>query len=514
MGQEDTAVDDRGIPEPGQQQAKGAGARGVELDTQQRCGRSHTGARAPWIVPVCQHARRAQASLLDDRADPGWNAALEPAERPDRDPAGDDQLGAPIRGHGPDRGNARPDRAQVHVVGRTRATKQEQVERTIDVEREAPPRPQIRYPVAGYFLEPARKRVVAREVRDRGQRPDGADRDDVRGEPVVGQRYRIVRRGNCDKVRVVPTPRQRDRPRSKDHEPIGPIGLEDLSEPRPERCIVGRPAEDGDVGGTRLAERHAVTLGERGPCGGDPALDRPGGRTRFRMEDANGDLAMGHGNRVYPSSDRRTVSDRRVRAYIGLGANVGDADATLASAVTALDELAGSRVRGVSRLYATDPVGVLDQPEFRNAVVALDVRTGADPASGALSMLTVLKTLERSFGRRRGHRWGPRELDLDLLIYGRARLVIERPPEGQSLDADIDPEAASKLLVVPHPSAAERLFVLAPLADLAPGLVPPGWRRTVERTRRQRLAVEGSDAVRAIATWNAVARAWRRIQPR
>ena len=67
----------------------------------------------------------------------------------------------------------------------------------------------------------------------------------------------------------------------------------------------------------------------------------------------------------------------------------------------------------------------------------------------------------------------------------------------------VDPGKADRLLVVPHRDAAERLFVLAPLADLAPGLVPPGWGHTVDWARRRREAVEGPDAVRAIATWDA-----------
>ncbi|MEX1169991.1 MAG: 2-amino-4-hydroxy-6-hydroxymethyldihydropteridine diphosphokinase [Chloroflexota bacterium] len=208
------------------------------------------------------------------------------------------------------------------------------------------------------------------------------------------------------------------------------------------------------------------------------------------------------------------MTSGRVRAYIGLGANLGDAGSTLASAVGALDELPGAHVRGVSRLYATLPVGVTDQPEFRNAVVALDAPALEDAATGALALLTSLKGLERSFGRRRGQRWGPRELDLDLLVFGRARLSIERPPDARSIDTAADPVAAAKLLVVPHPTADTRLFVLAPLADLVPGLVPPGWGRSVETARRERLAGEGPDAVRPVGTWDAEERVWRPVQPR
>ena len=191
----------------------------------------------------------------------------------------------------------------------------------------------------------------------------------------------------------------------------------------------------------------------------------------------------------------------RVRAYIGLGANVGDARRTLADAVAALAALPGARLRGVSRLYRTRPVGVTDQPEFLNAVVALDVRSGSDPATGATGLLVQLKRLEREFGRRRRGRWGPRELDLDMLVFGRARLAIERPPEGAPLSADVDPGAGGRLLVVPHASMADRLFVLAPLAELVPRLVPPGWNETVATAARRRAQVEGPGAVRVLGTW-------------
>jgi len=208
------------------------------------------------------------------------------------------------------------------------------------------------------------------------------------------------------------------------------------------------------------------------------------------------------------------MSERRTRAYVGLGANLGDAESTLAEAIAALADLPGMRVRGVSRLYATDPVGVKDQPEFRNAVVALDVPPGPDAPTGALTLLGELKQLERDLGRRPRRRWGPREVDLDLLVFGRARLAIERTPEARSLDAGEDPAAAAKLLEVPHPRAATRLFVLAPLADLAPGLVPPGWGRSVESARRQQAVREGPASVRPVAAWDSPARRWQPIQPR
>ncbi len=177
-----------------------------------------------------------------------------------------------------------------------------------------------------------------------------------------------------------------------------------------------------------------------------------------------------------------------VRAYVGLGANLGDAAGTLAAAVHALAALPGVRLVGVSRLYATAPVGVTDQPEFRNAVVALDVPAGPDPRPARSRCSIALKGLERAFGRREGPRWGPRALDLDLLVFGRHAIRVERPRETRSDDPT---RTAVQWLTVPHASARERLFVLAPLADLAPGLRPPGWGETVAAARRRAEVREG-----------------------
>jgi len=175
------------------------------------------------------------------------------------------------------------------------------------------------------------------------------------------------------------------------------------------------------------------------------------------------------------------AAGRRVGAYVGLGANLGDAPETLRRAVAALAALPGVRLRAVSPLYRTRPVGVTDQPDFLNAVVALDVPAGPDPETGAMALLEALKQLEVALGRRRGLRWGPRRIDLDLLLFGPHRLAVERP--------------GNRWLRVPHPEMAGRLFVLAPLADLAPRLRPPGWNETVAGARRRRLAVEGHAAV-------------------
>ena len=195
---------------------------------------------------------------------------------------------------------------------------------------------------------------------------------------------------------------------------------------------------------------------------------------------------------------------RRMRAYIGLGANLGDAATTLAAGIHALAALPGARLRGVSRLYVTEPWGVLDQPDFHNAVAALDLPAGPSPEIGAAALLIALKSIERAFGRQEAEHWGPRVLDLDILVFGRARLALPRPPAGQSLD----PANAALPLTVPHARAADRLFVLAPLADVAPTLVPPGWHETVVAARDRRLAAEGSNAARAVARWDPTAGSW------
>jgi 2-amino-4-hydroxy-6-hydroxymethyldihydropteridine diphosphokinase len=179
------------------------------------------------------------------------------------------------------------------------------------------------------------------------------------------------------------------------------------------------------------------------------------------------------------------VAARHVRAYVGIGANVGDPRDSLSKAVRALTALPGVSLRGVSRLYSTKPVGGVEQADFLNAAVALDVPLGPDPETGALALLAALKLLEQSIGRIARERWGPREVDLDLLLFGSRIVNVERPD--------------GRWLLVPHPEAHKRLFVLAPLSDLAPGLRPPGWHETVSTARRRQEQIEGADAVAVIA---------------
>jgi 2-amino-4-hydroxy-6-hydroxymethyldihydropteridine diphosphokinase len=136
-------------------------------------------------------------------------------------------------------------------------------------------------------------------------------------------------------------------------------------------------------------------------------------------------------------------------AYVGVGANLGPREETLRRAVDLLARADGVEVVGVSELRETDPVGVVDQPPFLNGAVS--VETTLSPRA----LLDLLLEVERSLGRVRGERWGPRVVDLDLLVYGIE--VLDEPG-----------------LHVPHPRLHERRFALEPLAEMNPELEIPG----------------------------------------
>jgi 2-amino-4-hydroxy-6-hydroxymethyldihydropteridine diphosphokinase len=139
-----------------------------------------------------------------------------------------------------------------------------------------------------------------------------------------------------------------------------------------------------------------------------------------------------------------------MRAFLGLGSNLGERRAHLAIAVAALPD-----VVAVSPVYETEPVGgPAGQDPYLNVVVELE--TELSPRG----LLEVAQSLESAALRVRGERWGPRTLDVDVLLVG--DLAVDEPD-----------------LVVPHPRMWERRFVLAPLADLAPELVPEGWEARV-----------------------------------
>jgi 2-amino-4-hydroxy-6-hydroxymethyldihydropteridine diphosphokinase len=144
------------------------------------------------------------------------------------------------------------------------------------------------------------------------------------------------------------------------------------------------------------------------------------------------------------------------KAFIALGSNLDDPRAQVLRGFDALSRLPGTQVLARSRLYRSAPWGVTGQPEFVNA--AAEVETGLSPRE----LLDALLGIERAAGRdRSGTRWGPRVLDLDLLLHG--NIELDEPG-----------------LTLPHPHLHERAFVLLPLNDLAPGLEVPGRGRVRE----------------------------------
>ena len=140
------------------------------------------------------------------------------------------------------------------------------------------------------------------------------------------------------------------------------------------------------------------------------------------------------------------------RAYIGLGSNLGKPVEQLLAALAALAALPDTTLTAVSSLYASSPLGPADQPDYVNAVAALDTRLAP------IELLDCLQQIEQQQGRqRKAERWGPRTLDLDILLYGQQVIDVPR-------------------LQVPHYHLQERPFVLYPLAEIAPELQLPDGR--------------------------------------
>jgi 2-amino-4-hydroxy-6-hydroxymethyldihydropteridine diphosphokinase len=141
--------------------------------------------------------------------------------------------------------------------------------------------------------------------------------------------------------------------------------------------------------------------------------------------------------------------------YIGLGSNLDNPAEQVERAFEFLRAVPEIRLLSRSSLYSSGPIGPLEQPDYVNAVAKISTTLDAR------ALLRVLKKIERVRGRKRGVRWGPRVIDLDLLVFG---------------DEEID----ELNLKVPHPGIAERNFVLLPLAEVSPGLVVPGLGRVAE----------------------------------
>ena len=142
-------------------------------------------------------------------------------------------------------------------------------------------------------------------------------------------------------------------------------------------------------------------------------------------------------------------------AYIGFGSNIGDRLAHIQNAIHTLSKTEGITVKKISSLYKTDPVGYEAQAQFLNGVAA--IQTSLSP----LPLLHTLKDIETAIGRKHRIRWGPREIDLDILVYGDLCVQTEK-------------------LVVPHPEMHLRGFVLVPLAELAPNLVHPIFQVSIQ----------------------------------
>ena len=161
-------------------------------------------------------------------------------------------------------------------------------------------------------------------------------------------------------------------------------------------------------------------------------------------------------------------------AYIGFGSNIGDRLAHIQNAIHALSETEGITLQKISSVYQTDPVGYEAQSQFLNGGAA--IQTDLPP----LFLLHALKDIETAIGRKHRIRWGPREIDLDLLIYGDLCLQTEK-------------------LVIPHPEMHLRRFVLIPLAEIAPNLVHPVFQETVqtllERLENDKSVLKKEDCV-------------------
>ncbi|MHB1131265.1 MAG: 2-amino-4-hydroxy-6-hydroxymethyldihydropteridine diphosphokinase [Chloroflexota bacterium] len=138
--------------------------------------------------------------------------------------------------------------------------------------------------------------------------------------------------------------------------------------------------------------------------------------------------------------------------FLGLGSNLGDRKCILAKAISALGSLL--RIEAVSSLYESAPFGNLQQPRFLNLVCQGETDLAPE------QLLVAVKGIEVKLGRQPSERWGPRQIDIDILLYGQA--VVRTP-----------------ILTIPHAGLGERAFVLAPLAELAPDLLPPTLNRTI-----------------------------------
>ena len=164
-----------------------------------------------------------------------------------------------------------------------------------------------------------------------------------------------------------------------------------------------------------------------------------------------------------------TATEPHVTAYIGMGGNVGDVAAAMRQAVVAIAASPDCSIVALSPVYRTPPWGMTDQPPFLNCCFAVETRLAPR------ALLVLLKAHEAEAGRQKTVRWGPRPIDLDILLFGDTRL--DEPG-----------------LVIPHPRMTERAFVMVPLADMAPDLVVDGksarqWAHSLPRDGMEKLDI-------------------------
>ncbi len=143
-----------------------------------------------------------------------------------------------------------------------------------------------------------------------------------------------------------------------------------------------------------------------------------------------------------------------VKVWLALGANVGDRSATLKQATAEIGKIAGVRVVGVSGVYETPPWGYTNQPWFYNLALAIET------VMAPLELLDITQRLEQILGRTEGPRWGPRQIDIDLILWDGLTVRHER-------------------VELPHPRFRERAFVLWPLREIAPGVVDPATGKSI-----------------------------------
>jgi len=160
--------------------------------------------------------------------------------------------------------------------------------------------------------------------------------------------------------------------------------------------------------------------------------------------------------KITVNNTERQAEGRRV--FLGLGSNLGNREAYLRTALTALASVVA--IDAISSIYETEPVGYSDQPRFLNAVCS--GTTALEP----LALLCAIKQIERDLGRTPTIRYGPRLIDIDILLYG--DLILDTPK-----------------LQIPHPRLVERAFMLLPLMEIAPDLCHPGTRQTIRELAMQ-----------------------------